>query len=74
MKPKLSKSARGFRRDYVIQHDLLKIFGTWNYILNKGNKVEAIVMDFSKAFDTLKHNLMCETIAHSFDTSTLTLI
>ena len=27
-------------------------------MLNKGNKVGEIVMEFSKAFDTLNHNLM----------------
>ena len=74
MKPKLSKSSAGFRNNYIIQHILLKMIGTWDYMLNKANKVGAIVMDFSKACDNLNHKLLCETIAHGFDTNALTLI
>ena len=74
MKPKLSKSTAGFCKNYIIQHILLKMIGTWDYMLNKANKVGAVVMDFSNACDTLNHNLLCETIAHGFDTNALTLI
>ena len=42
-------------------------------MINKGNKVGTIVMNFSKAFDTLNHNrLQCKPKAYGFDTNTLT--
>ena len=41
-------------------------------MLNKGNQVGAIVMDLSKAFDTLNHNLLCCKIkAYGFDANAL---
>ena len=44
-------------------------------MLNKGNKVGAIVIDLSKAFDTLSQNLLlCKLKAHGFDTNPLTFI
>ena len=42
-------------------------------MLKKGNKVEALVLNLSKAFDTLNHNLLCELKAYGFDTTALTL-
>ena len=74
---KLSKSLAGFCRKHIIQHALLKIIGTSGYMLNKGNKVGEIVMEFSKAFDTLNHNrmasikvmLMLKHKAYGFDTN-----
>ena len=44
-------------------------------MLKKGNKVEALVLNLSKAFDTLNHNLLpCELKAYGFDTTALTFI
>lgn len=34
------------------------MIGTLDSVLKKGNKSGTTVMDFSKAFDTLKRNLM----------------
>ena len=48
---------------------------TWHSMLKKGNKVEALVLNLSKAFDTLNHNLLpCELKAYGFDTTALTFI
>ena len=74
MNPKLSKSLAVFRKSHITQHALLKIIGTWDYMLKEGNKIRAIVMDSSKAFDTLNHNLLCKLIAYGFDVNALTLI
>ena len=49
MKPKLSKSLAGFRKKHIIQRALLKMVGTWDYMLNKENKVGEIAMEFTKA-------------------------
>ena len=44
---------------------------TWLSMVSKVNKVGAIVMDLSKAFDTLNHNLLlCRLKAYGFDTNT----
>ena len=74
MKPKLSKSLAGFRKNNITQHALLKMISAWDYMLNKENKVGAIVLDFPKVFDTLSHNFLCKVKAYGFDTNTLTLI
>ena len=49
MKFNLPKSLAGFRKRNITQYALLKTIGTWNYMLNKGNKVGAFVIDFSAA-------------------------
>ena len=43
-------------------------------MLNKGNKVGAIVMNLSKAFNILNHNLLCKLKVNGFDTNALTSI
>ena len=51
------------------------MIGTWGSMLNKGNKAEPIVIDFSKAFDTLNHNvLLFKLKAYGFNTNTSTFI
>ena len=72
MDPKLSKYLAGFRKNRNTQHGLPK---TWRSILNKGNKVGAIVMNLSKAFDRLNYNLLlCKLQAYGFDTNPIAFI
>ena len=48
---------------------------TWLGMLNKGNKVGAIIMNLSRAFDTLNHNLLlCKLKAYGFNKNALTFI
>ena len=58
MEPKLSKYVVGFRRNHNTQHALLRMIETWRALQNKDQKVGPIVMDLSKAFDTLNHKLL----------------
>ena len=58
MEPKLSKYLAGFRRNHNTQHALLRMIESWRALQNKGQKVGAIIMDLSKAFDTLNHKLL----------------
>ena len=75
MEPKLSKYLAGFRKNHNTQHALLKMIQTCRSMLNKGAKVGAIVMNLSKAFDTLNLNLLlCKLKAYGFDTNALTFI
>ena len=55
IEPKLSKYLVGFRRKHNIQHALLRMIESWQALQNKGQKVGAIIMYLSKAFDTLNH-------------------
>ena len=55
---KLSPSLCGFRKGYSTQHALLDMLNKWQSALNDKGKVGAILMDLSKAFDCLPHNLL----------------
>ena len=57
MEPKLSKYLAGLRENGNTQYVLLKMIETWCCMLNKDSKVRAVVMDLSKAFNTLNHNV-----------------
>ena len=56
------------------QHALLEMIETWRVVLNKGSKVGVIIMDLSKAFDTLNHNLLCKLKAYGLNKNALTFI
>ena len=75
MESKLSKYLAGFPKNHSTQHALLKMTEAWRCMLNKCNKVGALVMDLSKARDTLNHNLfLCKRKAYGLDTNDLTFI
>ena len=45
---------------------------SWRALQNKGQKVGAIIMDLSKAFDTLNHKLLFKKLqAYGFDKKSL---
>ena len=75
METKLSKLLTGFRKNHSTQHALLKAIETWKEHLNKGDKVGAIFMDLSKAFDTLDHNLLLAKLkAYGLDFNSISFI
>ena len=41
-----------------MQHSLLRMIEPWEDQLTNGTKFSAIIMDISKAFDSLNHNLL----------------
>ena len=57
MELKLSKYLAGFRGNHNTQHVLLRMTELWWALQNKDQKVGAIIMDLSKAFDTINHKL-----------------
>ena len=64
-----------YRAKHNAQYALLKMIETWRAMLNKGNKVGPIIMDLSKAFDMLNHNLLlCKLKAYDFNKNALTFI
>lgn len=55
LEPKPKKYLIGFPKN---EYALLKMIEIWRFMLRKQNKVGPIVMNLSKAFDTLKHKLL----------------
>ena len=53
----LSNFLSAYRERYSCQHVLLRLIETWCKCLDKNNLVGAILMDLSKAFDCLPHNI-----------------
>ena len=58
VEPFLSNILLRFRKNHYRQHYLLKMLEKWKEALDKGNFVDAVFMDLSKAFNTLKHDLL----------------
>ena len=58
MKNKFSPYLCGFRKKHNAQQSLLKMIKNWKKQLDNGEKVGAIFMDLSKAFDTINHSLL----------------
>ena len=57
------------------QNAQIKMIQLWKKALDEGNKIGAIFMDLSKAFDTLNHNLLLAKLnAHGFSNIALLLI
>lgn len=53
----------GFRKTYSTQHALLKLLLAWHKALDNKGIVRAVLMDLSKAFDTLPHDLIIAKLA-----------
>ena len=74
MSDKSSKHLAGFRKNHNTEHMLLDMIENLKSNLNKGNKIGAIFMDLSKAFDTLDHSLFIAKLkAYCFDSFSLDL-
>ena len=68
MNPKLSKYITGFRKNRNTQHALLKIIETWRSKLNSGNKIGALIIDLSKACNTINHDFFLSKLkAYGFN-------
>ncbi len=73
--PKLSQLLCGFRKCFNMQHALVRLIEKWRNALDKKNKVEAGMIDLSKAFDCLKHDLLIAKLsAYGFDRTALNLV
>ena len=70
----LSKYLCGFRKNYSCQYSLLNMLRKWQSTLNTSGIVGAILMDLSKAFDCLPHDLLIAKLhAYGFGTRSLNL-
>ena len=68
MEEKLSKYLIGFRKGHGTQNALLNMIENWKNQIDNNNKIGAIIMDLSKAFDTLNHELIIAKLyAYGFE-------
>ena len=72
---KFSSRLCGFRANYSTQQALLKLLQQWQSCLDDSGKVGTILMDLSKAFDSLPHDLLIAKLeAYEFDCNSLRLM
>ena len=66
---------RGYRKGFSTQQALLRLIERWKNTLDQNGYCGAILMDLSKAFETINHDLLiAELGAFGFDTVSLKLI
>ena len=71
----LSPFLCGYHKGYNAQHALLSLLDKWHVSLDNKGFGGAILMDLSKAFDTLNHDLLIAKLhAYGFDKNALKLI
>ena len=54
-----------FEKNYNTQYALLRMIASWKTQWYKRKKIGVIIMDLSKAFDTLNHNLLAVYLKHT---------
>ena len=65
----------GFRRGHNTQHALLRLLNSWQMSLDNKKFVGSILMDLSKAFDCLPHDLLIAKLhAYGFGINSLRLL
>ena len=71
----LSPFLCGYRKGYNAQHALLSLLEKWRVTLDNKGYGGAVLMDLSKAFDTLNHDLLIAKLhAYGFDKKSLKLL
>ena len=71
----LSPFLCGYRKGYSAQYALLAMLEKWRISLDNGGYGGGILMDLSKAFDTLDHNLLiAKLFAYGFEKDALRLV
>ena len=65
----------GFRKGHSTQHALLNLLQNWQSYLDKGEIVGTLLMDLSKAYDCIPHDLLIAKLeAYGFSFNSLQLV
>ena len=71
----LSPFLCGYRKGYNTQYALIAMIEKWKKSLDNGGIFAAILMDLSKAFDTINHELLIAKLhAYGFEKSALSIV
>ena len=71
----LSPYLCGYRKEFSTQQALLSLLERWKNVLDKKRYGGAVLMDLSKAFDTLNHDLLIGKLhAYGFSEESLHLM
>ena len=71
----LSPYVCGYRKGFSTQHALLSLIEKWKKVLDNKGYGGAILMDLSKAFDTINHDLLIAKLhVYGFSKESLKLI
>ena len=64
----LSQYVSAYRKHYSCQHILIRLIDNWKRDIDEGQVVGAVLMDLSKAFDCIPHDLLIAKLsAYGFD-------
>ena len=75
MDKRLSPYLCGYRKGFSTQHALVSLLERWKQTLDKHGYAAAMLMDLSKAFDTLNHELLLAKLhAYGFSKSAIKLV
>ena len=75
MEDKFSVYISAYRKGHSTQHVLVRMIEEWKKSIDNDKLVGAVLMDLSKAFDCIPHDLLIAKLsAHGFDKNSLKLI
>ena len=75
LKPILSSLLSGFREEYSTQHSLVRVIEVWRRSLDSSALVGTILVDLSKAYDCIPHDLLIVRLeAYGFHEKSLQLM
>ena len=61
----LNKSQHGFLRDKSCQTNLISFFNKVTSLVDAGNAVGIVYLDFSKAFDKVPHDILVRKLVNT---------
>ena len=65
----------GFRKAHNTQHAMFKLLQSWQQVLDNGGFIGTILMDLSKAYDCIPHNLLIAKLeCYGVDKASLRLL